>query len=83
MLLDLSSLAWPTPFFLHLNFVLWVPLASQLRKEFFQETPRFSCLFCLGRGGSDATWGSQRKNVIREATVLQPLEEKSRSSSGK
>lgn len=66
--------------FLHLNFVLWVPLASQLRREFFQKLPR---LFCVGRGGNEATWGSQRKNMIREATVLQPLEEKSCSSSGK
>jgi hypothetical protein len=26
--------------FLHLNIVLWVPLANQLRKDFFQEPPR-------------------------------------------
>lgn len=63
--------------------VLGVPLASQPRKEPFRRRPGLSCLFCLGRGGSDATWGSQRKKVIREATVLQPLEEKSCSSSGK
>lgn len=31
----------------------------------------------------DATWESQRKKAIREATILQPLEEKSGSSSGK
>lgn len=82
MLLDLSSLAWPTPFFI-LTSCSGSHLPASLGENSSRSCPDFSCLLCVGRGGNDTTWGSQRKNMIREATVLQPLEEKSCSSSGK
>lgn len=68
---------------LHLSSVLWVPLARQLRKDPSGRRPGLSCFLCPDSGGSDAPERSQRKKVIREATVLQPLDEKSCSSSGK